>query len=116
MQVWLVDVAWEIWWSFLNTPRPYLVPTLFSPVHPYILFNFFKIFKYALQYIHSGSGMKFLYIAASIQYIHSESLLEVQFGQQVSVAYQVAIGAVIGMQAFPGSSLGASVLVFSLFL
>ena len=34
----------KLWWPFLNsyTPHPYLVPILFSPVHPYILFNFFK--------------------------------------------------------------------------
>ena len=51
MQVWLVDVAWEIWWSLLNTPHPYLVPILFSPVHPYILFNFFKFFKCACKYV-----------------------------------------------------------------
>ena len=42
-QVWLVDVAWEIWWSFLNTPHPYLVPILFSPVHPYC--TFYLIFQ-----------------------------------------------------------------------
>ena len=38
-------VACGCWtWLFLNTPHPYLVPILFSPVHPYIPFNFFKIF------------------------------------------------------------------------
>ena len=30
-------------WLFMNTPHPYLVPILSSPVHPYI-FCFFKFF------------------------------------------------------------------------
>ena len=45
MQVWLVEVAWDIWWSFLNTLPSLPCPHIFSPVHPCILFNFFKIFS-----------------------------------------------------------------------
>ena len=55
MQVWLVHVAWDIyiWWSFLNTPHPYLVPILFSPVHSYIFLdfsNFFNVLVHSLSW------------------------------------------------------------------
>ena len=41
MQVWLHGTYGGHSWTYSH---PYLVPILFSPVHPYISFNFFKIF------------------------------------------------------------------------
>ena len=41
-------VACGCWtWSFLNTPHPYLVPILFSSVHPYIFFKIFIMCVYS---------------------------------------------------------------------
>ena len=43
MQVWHVDVAWEIWWSFLNTP-----PSLPCP-HTFFTSSFLLIFSKILN-------------------------------------------------------------------
>ena len=58
MQVWVVDVAWEIWWSLLNTlsslPCPY---TFFTSSSLHFIY-FFKFFKCACTYIHTYTNWR----------------------------------------------------------